>query len=45
MNVDEIIAKACDSTDLTDLGDAAALDRLERLVKASHEEARRGRSA
>jgi hypothetical protein len=40
MRVDEIIAKAYENTELADFGDAAALEGLERLVKASNEEAR-----
>jgi hypothetical protein len=40
MRVDEMIAKACENTGLADFGDAAALEGLERLVKASNEEAR-----
>jgi hypothetical protein len=40
MRVDKMIAKACENTGLADFGDAAALEGLERLVKASNEEAR-----
>ena len=40
MRVDEMIAKAYENTGLADFGDAAALEGLERLVKASNEEAR-----
>jgi hypothetical protein len=39
MRVDEIVAKACAGTGLSDVGDQATLDALERLVKASDEEA------
>lgn len=39
MRVDDIIAKAREATGLTDLGDPAALEGLEVLVKASNEEA------
>jgi Sulfotransferase family len=40
MRLDEMITKACENTGLADFGDAAALEGLERLVKASNEEAR-----
>jgi hypothetical protein len=40
MRVDEIIATARHNTGLTDCGDAAALEGLERLVEASNREAR-----
>jgi hypothetical protein len=39
MNVEEIIAKAQAATGLSDIGDPAALEGLQRLVKASNEEA------
>jgi hypothetical protein len=39
MRVKEIIAKASAATGLSDMGDPAALDGLERLVRASNEEA------
>ncbi|WP_297493978.1 sulfotransferase [Acidocella sp.] len=39
MQVDEIIAKARAATGLHDMGDPAALEGLERLVRASNEEA------
>lgn len=40
MQVDEIVARAREATGLTDLGDPAALEGLEVLVKASNEEAK-----
>ena len=40
MQVQQIIGAASAATGLSDFGDAAALDALERLVKASNEEAR-----
>jgi hypothetical protein len=40
MRVEEIIAKAREATGLSDIGDPAALEGLEVLVKASNEEAR-----
>jgi Sulfotransferase family len=39
MNPDEIVAKACADTGLTDLGDPGVLEGLSLLVKASNEEA------
>jgi hypothetical protein len=39
MRVEDIIAKAREATGLTDVGDPAALEGLEALVKASNEEA------
>ena len=40
MQVQQIIGAASAATGLSDFGDAAALDALERLIKASNEEAR-----
>ena len=40
MEADEIIAKACRATGLTDMGDPAAREGLEVLVRASNAEAR-----